>query len=116
MLHVRPIQAADSRRGVILLVVLALLTLFAIVGLSFVLYADSEATSSRIGRCIHRRAANHTRTSPTLRPTWSNQMPCSLFVTPELGRARSFLGTSGASPPPSDPRVGARSRPEPPAP
>src|SRR3954469_14534831 len=41
---------AEPRRGLILMVVLALSTAFAIVGLSFVLYADSEAKSAQIAR------------------------------------------------------------------
>jgi hypothetical protein len=39
---------ARSRRGVVLLVAVLLLTLFALLGLSFVLYAESAATAARL--------------------------------------------------------------------
>lgn len=43
--HLRP---AGGRRGIILLIVLALLALFTVVGVSFLLYASAEAQSARI--------------------------------------------------------------------
>lgn len=46
----RPAQALAARQGVILLVVITLLTLFAVVGITFVIYAQSEANSMRAAR------------------------------------------------------------------
>jgi hypothetical protein len=46
----RRLTTPTPRRGVILLVVVVLLTLFAIVGVAFVLYAESEANASRTNR------------------------------------------------------------------
>src|SRR5260370_35822121 len=43
-------QKATERKGVILLVVISLLTLFAIVALSFLLYANAEANASKLFR------------------------------------------------------------------
>src|SRR5947209_6602136 len=50
MFRARMHTALAPRRGVILLVVVALLTLFAIVGLTFVLYAEGEAKASQAFR------------------------------------------------------------------
>ena len=47
MLQTRP-TASPPRRGVILLVVMILLALFAVVGITFVLYAETEAVASRV--------------------------------------------------------------------
>ena len=43
-------HSAPRRQGVILLIVVIMLALFLVVGLSFMLYAESEATASRIYR------------------------------------------------------------------
>src|SRR5438874_2358565 len=42
-----PLAGAAPRRGVILLVVLMLLTMFAVLGLALVYYSDSRATAAR---------------------------------------------------------------------
>src|SRR5262245_58182583 len=50
MVPARYARAVGRRRGVILLVVISLLTLFAVVGLSFLLYANATATAARLSR------------------------------------------------------------------
>ena len=59
------LHPTNERRGVILLVVLSLLTLFAIVGITFVLYSDSEAAAARVAREAETAAA----------PTWTPNRP-----------------------------------------
>src|SRR5262245_24137452 len=46
------------RRGAILIVVLALLALFAVIGLGFIYYADSEANAARAYRDAQSRSGN----------------------------------------------------------
>jgi hypothetical protein len=66
----RNTHRAAPRRGVILLVVLAMLTLFAIVGLTFVLFSDSTAISSK----INKDAENQ------IRPDMDPELAMSLFL------------------------------------
>lgn len=73
MRHSRLIRPEDRRRGVVLMVVLALLTLFAVLGLSLVLYADAEANSARIFResRIGRNGTGPVNETPDIDPMWA---------------------------------------------
>jgi hypothetical protein len=50
MRYIPGAQASGRRRGMVLLVVMAMLALFATVALSFVFYADAEAEAARLAR------------------------------------------------------------------
>jgi hypothetical protein len=45
-----PVLPAERRRGAVLLIVITLMALFTAIGLSFVYYADAEATASKLFR------------------------------------------------------------------
>jgi hypothetical protein len=65
MLPTRTRRRPAPRRGTILLVVLTLLALFAVIGLSFAFYAESQATASRIAREARARIGDQLPPDPT---------------------------------------------------
>jgi hypothetical protein len=85
---------AKGRRGVILLVVLALLTLFAILGLSFVFYADAEATSAR----IYREAQSLPPDPTDVTVYWKNFLGQLIYDVPDPAPQNNTTVWAGNSP------------------
>jgi hypothetical protein len=82
-----------ARRGIILLVVLVLLTLFATVGISFVLYAESEANAARIAR--QAESANRADVAPeALLAFFLNQLVYDVNDTDGVGVYSALRGHS----------------------
>ena len=79
---------ARKRRGAILLVVLALLALFAVIGLSFVLYAESEANAARVHRQAQDLPADGLPPDP--QPSAENVLKQILYGDPENDRSALY--------------------------
>ena len=79
---------SPPRRGAILLVVLALLALFAVIGLSFVLYAESEANAARVARGALQSAGDSA--PPDATPVAENVVAQILYGDPENDRSDLF--------------------------
>ena len=88
MIRFTPQSPPGRRRGAILLVVLALLALFAVIGLSFVLYAESEANAARVAREAKRAPADSLPPDP--QPSAENILQQILYGDPDNDRSALY--------------------------
>jgi hypothetical protein len=88
------VKNSSRRTGAVLLVVLAMLALFAIVGLSFVFYAESRATSSRIYR--EAQGLNAEPDAPDVQQAAMEAYAQLIYDVPD-GRTGVFSGLRGHS-------------------
>src|SRR4051812_31569342 len=95
MFRTRSPRRTPARRGAILMVVLALLALFAVVGLSFVLLAESEATSARINAAsLTTRPEDQ---SPDAQRAFNTAIAAIIYGTPETDANGQQSGLRGHS-------------------